>query len=49
MRCFAPVFLVAGTEHPRNRIGSRELYRAGFGRTAVRIDPDSPAIYAELR
>ncbi len=49
LRCFAPVLVVAGTERPRNQIGSPKLYRARFGRAAVRIDPDTPAIYAELR
>jgi hypothetical protein len=49
LRCFAPSFVVARVEESYNRIGAIVLERGGFGGLSVRVDPDRPVIYTEVR
>lgn len=49
LRCFAPVIVAAGVEESFNRVGSLLLEHGTFGGLAVRVDPDVPSLYAEVR
>lgn len=49
LRCFAPSFVATGVEESYNRIGAVVLERGAFGGLSVRVDPERPVIYTEVR
>jgi hypothetical protein len=49
LRCFAPVVVAAEAEETYNRIGALVLERGSFGGLDVRVDPDRPTLYTEVR
>ena len=49
LRCFAPVVVAAGVEESYNRIGALVLERGVLGGLSVRVDPDRPTLYTEVR
>ncbi len=49
LRCFAPWVVAAGVEESYNRIGALVLERESSGGLSVRVDPERPVIYTEVR
>jgi hypothetical protein len=49
LRCYAPAFLVPGVEHGHNRIGTPVAAPGWLGTTRISVDPERPALYAEVR
>ena len=49
LRCFAPIVVAPEAEQSYNRIGALVLERGSFGGLDVRVDPDRPTLYTEVR
>lgn len=48
LRCYAPIFVLGQGERSYNRIGTPEILLES-GREKVRVDPDVPAVFTEVR
>jgi hypothetical protein len=49
LACYAPAWVIEAAERSYNRIGTPTLRRAWTGGLRLRVDPGSPAVFAEVR
>src|SRR5262245_2800697 len=49
LACYAPAWVVEDAERSYNRIGTPMLKTGWTGGLRVRVDPDSPTLFAEVR
>ena len=49
LACYAPAWVIEGAERSYNRVGTPMLRRAWTGGLRVRVDPQTPTLFAEIR